>query len=323
LIIPAKFDYAMPFSNGRAYVCYRDKWGIIDRTGKWIFAPVMDLPWQLGSVENYMVGRRESNQLPWYWSAGDGDRHRENLFMFSEGMGVIFYDQKYGYVDTMGKIVVAPVYDAATQFHKGRGVVCHNTLWGCVDKTGKEVIALKYRVLYNFAENGLACFAEESVPGVTNATADDAVLEVSDQNGDYYQYRENQYGYVDTMGQVVIAARFHYADNFYEGLAKVTDNANMIGYIDASGKYVIQPTFRSGSNFACGYAMVTYNYEQAHFIGRNGMDAPQYNVKKLPPFEKTLEVAIDRGQLFGYRLQGGDYVIAPQFTNAHPFYPVY
>lgn len=136
------------------------------------------------------------------------------------------------------------------------------------------------------------------------------------------------YGLESADGKQITPARFTRLTDLGNGFWCAEENGKS-GVIDQTGAWVVQPKYnsilqyRDGKVVASEYAMVTYNYEQAHFIGRNGMDAPQYNVKKLPPFEKTLEVAIDRGQLFGYRLQGGDYVIAPQFTNAHPFYPVY
>ena len=90
---------------------------------------------------------------------------------------------------------------------------------------------------------------------------------------------ENQWGYIDKTGKVVIAPRFVGAGRFRNGIARVaTDGWNFgrdvvcsqecsgmtaiawpwpWGYIDRSGKFVIPPQFDQALDFWEGKAVVT------------------------------------------------------------------
>lgn len=314
IVIPEKFDYALPFSNGRAYVCYRDKWGVIDRTGKWIFAPVMTLPWQMQGADSRMRGVDTHGELPWFWDSVERMEAKSDLFSFNENVGIVYYKEKFGYIDTNGKVIVAPVYDQAKVFQHGRGAVAHSSMWGYINKNGKEVIALKYQSAGSFSPNGLASISV-SKNNTQDGDQEAAIVE--------YSYSQNLSGYIDSTGAVVIEPRFHYSEYFCDGLAKVIDQNNMVGYIDRNGKYVIQPKYRTGSNFSNGFAMVSSNYEAAHFINKTGGDATQYSLKKLPPYDEALMPIINDEELYGYRKQNGQWSIQPQFAMAYPFHAVY
>lgn len=329
MIIPARFDYAMPFSNGRAYVSYRDKWGVIDRTGKWIFAPLMDTPWRLQSyLEQYMTGNVVQQANPWYSANNSYEESMSNLFSFNEGVGLVYYKQKFGYIDTNGKVIAAPVYDEALVFAYGRGAVAHNNNWGFVNKQGKEIIALKYSSVRAFGPNGLACVSvlKPANAGTQNGSDGEegveVVVEVSEAES-YNYYDENLYGFIDTAGSIVINAAYRYAKDFHEGLDVVTDRNGKKGYINENGKYVIQPKYRTASDFHNGYAMISEGYEQGHFINKTGADAPQYSFKKMPPSDKMLLPFRGENQLMGYGYQSGTWIIEPKFESASQFYSVH
>jgi hypothetical protein len=66
---------------------------------------------------------------------------------------------------------------------------------------------------------------------------------------------DDRYGYIDQQGELVIPARFDYADAFSEGLAviRLTDR---FGYIDPRGHVVIEPAFDWADGFRDGLARV-------------------------------------------------------------------
>jgi WG containing repeat len=64
-----------------------------------------------------------------------------------------------------------------------------------------------------------------------------------------------KYGYADSTGALIIAARFDLADTFSEGLALVGQNGRY-GYIDPRGSFAIPAEYRHALPFHDGYAAV-------------------------------------------------------------------
>jgi len=74
---------------------------------------------------------------------------------YYEGLAVVEYRRKYGFIDKTGKEVIPIKYDDAHSFSEGLAKVKLNDKYGFIDKTGKEVIPIKYDYAEGFSE-GLA-----------------------------------------------------------------------------------------------------------------------------------------------------------------------
>ena len=74
---------------------------------------------------------------------------------YYEGLAVVEYRRKYGFIDKTGKEVTPIKYDYAYSFSEGLASVKLNNKYGFIDKTGKEVIPIKYDDAWGFSE-GLA-----------------------------------------------------------------------------------------------------------------------------------------------------------------------
>ncbi len=79
----------------------------------------------------------------------DGARH------FSEGLCAVWVDAKCGFIDKSGHMVITPQFEDAQEFSEGLAAVKVNDMWGYVDKTGKVVVPLQYYRAYDF-RNGVA-----------------------------------------------------------------------------------------------------------------------------------------------------------------------
>jgi hypothetical protein len=100
-------------------------------------------------------------------------------------------------------------------------------------------------------------------------------------------------GFMNRLGEVVIPARFEEASTFYEGLSAVKLNGRK-GYIDMMGEFVIEPRFDEASSFRDGIARVLAN-GRTFFIDRRGntltethYSAPFTFSEGLTPVYKTI-----------------------------------
>jgi len=69
---------------------------------------------------------------------------------FTEGMSPMKLNQKYGYINERGAVIVPPIYDYAWMFSDGLSVVKVGEKFGFINKTGKLVIPAIYDRADNF-----------------------------------------------------------------------------------------------------------------------------------------------------------------------------
>ncbi|PRC90823.1 WG repeat-containing protein [Solimicrobium silvestre] len=187
----------------------------------------------------------------------------DNATDFYEGLAAVKINNKWGFIDSSGKMVIEPQFNpgqaqfnsyfseglAAINFTAAKTSVTNandppNTQWGFADKNGKVVIQPKFSGNYYAPprfSNGLAVIGASFI-GTTIAT---------------FGLR-TKYGYINKAGAFAIPAKFDEASDFSEDLASVRIG-DKYGFIDTSGRVVIEPTYDSPSYFKDGIAIVEVN----------------------------------------------------------------
>ena len=91
-----------------------------------------------------------------------GQKHLKDydcVDQYAEGYAKVRKNDKNGYIDITGKLVIPLIYDDALCFSEGRAAVSIKGKWGFIDSTGKEVIPMKFYEVYSFHE-GMAAVNE-------------------------------------------------------------------------------------------------------------------------------------------------------------------
>lgn len=199
---------------------------------------------------------------------------------------------KYGYVDTLGQIIVAPAYDYGRRFHNGFAGVERAGKWGAVDRRGREIVPAKWDCLENF-EEGVAIGAIgrpyhwrysliDTAGRITPIKYDycakrfscglavvgkgtyEADLSQGIPKGltaeDMLQEFKGKHGYIKPDGRLAIPLQYDAADDFSEnGLAPVGMQGkyyNKWGFIDTTGRMVIPCNYFYAGQFYRGRAVV-------------------------------------------------------------------
>lgn len=199
---------------------------------------------------------------------------------------------KYGYVDTLGRVLIPPIYDHATRFHNGFAVVAKSGLQGAVDRTGRPIVPCEWQHLGRFEAgvfigrqevDGRArfslvdtagraipldcdfCVSEFSngyaVAGVGGYAADDTPSQAGLIPTRPVEKFIGKYGYVAPDGRMAIPAQFDEARDFDDdGLARVGMRGTYYvkwGFIDRAGRTVIPCNYYSVDLFYRDRALVS------------------------------------------------------------------
>ena len=177
--------------------------------------------------------------------------------------------------------VIKPEYEQAKDFHEGLAAVKKDDRWGYIDYLGRIAIPLVHRAneAGDFSE-GFA-FVGDHYIDTEGRSAFARIDEDTDERiekffNDGLPFSEGlaavqsggQWGFIDLMGNYVIAPSFSRAKSFSEGLAPAMKNGHW-GYINIRGKFIIEPKFLRAGEFHEGIATVNYNGRWG-FINKEG-----------------------------------------------------
>src|SRR2546422_9043624 len=79
----------------------------------------------------------------------------ETPIIFREGLSLVIVDDRYGFIDQEGRVVIKPQFDYASGFYEGASSVRIGEKWGYIDRHGTLMIEAKFDRALSFSE-GLA-----------------------------------------------------------------------------------------------------------------------------------------------------------------------
>ena len=147
--IAKELQGARGFSEGLLPVQKDEKWGFIDRKGKWIVEPQYDY------ADAFHEGRAlVQAATKWGYLDRTGSPvvslRFDSAMHFSEGLAAVLVGKKWGFIDPAGKIVIDPKYphnprnasppEFPAAFHNGLSIVGLGTGWTVIDRRGREIV---------------------------------------------------------------------------------------------------------------------------------------------------------------------------------------
>lgn len=253
IIVPAVYDEACTFKTNVAPVTLNGKKGYMDKSGRIVIAPVYD---DASAFNGNYAGIKSGEKYGVINNAGqivvpaiyDGpyiayigeDRIQANL------------NGKWGLIDTLGRMIVAPQYDFVYSFSEGLCKVKKDDKNYFIDRDGKTVLSVPLKSESEFKMNCLAAadggdrwgFLDKSgkwdiAPGYEEARSFD------EETGLAPVKKNGKWGFVDRKGKMVINPRFDDAGSFENGLSYVVLNGVGTGLINKKGEYVVKPQYSS------------------------------------------------------------------------------
>ncbi len=237
----------------------------------------------------------------------------EQVRPYSDGLSAFRQNDKWGYIDIAGKVIIAPEFDDCQDFSNGVAAVKVNDKWGYIDATGKVIITPSFDECRPF-ENNAAAAKKSGKWGVINKRGQSISGFIFDQIGEFsdgYAYANNgtiPY-YVTTSGKAQKLSKDYRYGPFTEGLAPVMDkHKKKWGFINTKGQIVIEPIYDTVCNFSNSVALVKRKGE-FHYItskgGKKTLDVPSWQeLKFVNGFAK-----IRKGR--GFSFMNSDYEILP------------
>jgi len=290
LVIGAKYDLAMPFSNNLAVVGtgqkntegkFSGKYGFIDKEGREM------IPLEFDYAESFAdnlakVGKFDAatNKILYGFIDSKGEikvpLKFEDAQSFSENLAAVKSNGKWGFVNETGDQKIAFQFDSVESFSEGFAAVKINGKYGFINNSGVQTIAPSYDFAGNFVsgiapieKGGKAFFIDSNGASATNLKYDRANrfsegLAMVEQNG--------KAGFIETNGVERVAFQFENAPSvFSEGLASVKMNGKK-GFIDRGGETIIPFKYLETEPFKNNLARVKNETGIEFYVGYDGTE---------------------------------------------------
>lgn len=301
-IVGCHFNAVRDFKEGLAAVVERGRWGFINSAGH--FAIKAD-----------------------FAQCGD----------FSEGKAwVRLKAGKMGYIDQQGNLVIDGDFAKLTDFQNGVAVAADKSYeWGIIDAQGQWLCkpSKKFDAIEIIPQKGLAIAKIGDKKALINYKGDilsphcavirpfsEGLAVVRKNPLSDNPFKNSDWGYIDTTGQLVGRFEYHQLGDFYNGRAKFYDpDSHKWGYISPDGKVAIPPTYQTARDFDEARAVILLGYNQAGLIDTSG----KYIM--LPKHNQIIDnhqgICLIRNSYSNYHFLSEDLrrLTAQSFTQAHPF----
>ncbi|MDD4493501.1 MAG: WG repeat-containing protein [Eubacteriales bacterium] len=242
---------------------------------------------------------------------------------------------EWGYIDSNGDLVIDYIYDKSYFFSEGLASVSLNGKWGFVNLHGEFVIDPQYESCNNF-HDGLAKVTwkegEDYVGGYINKAGE---LLFKGFGYLFHDERalvqiENNFGYIDNKGKIVIEPVYDFAEGFSEGYARVYKDGweeGWEGFIDTGGEVKIFLDYTSYSIYTRGFrgfrnglasVRMKGNDGKFGFIDKDGNIVIEMIYDDTYGFSDGTAAVKYEGK-WGYIDTKGEWVIEPQYDVCTPF----
>ena len=216
------------------------KWGYLNKKGEWALPPKVDEAHEFNSglalikqgAQSLFINNSGKVAFVCKWTMS------EYSSGFSSGFLRVVENGKYGFVDTDGKLRIAPEYDKAENFSADRAAVSKGGKWGFIDSRGKLVVPMEWDSVGRFSE-GLAWVS-----------------------------RERRTGFVNKTGVLVIPLQYARARDFKNGYASVFDGNVEDGncVINTKGEVLSPPNSKWSGWEIVGDDRIVFSVESATSI---------------------------------------------------------
>src|SRR5258706_7200576 len=207
-------------------------------------------------------------------------------------------DDKWGFIDRAGKIIIPLQFDNANDFREGLALITAKGRKLFIDESGRVAITPQFDIVHDFSEGVAAVnIGETRIPNLGLIS------------------NPGKWGYIDKTGKLVLPLRFTHAEDFSEGLAGVRDGERG-GFIDHQGKFVFDVPLDVTLGFHEGVVGVLWQGTLAYFdrTGKKLGPPADYGAKSKSSSEGLVPISI--GGKWGFMDRTGKMLIETRFADA-------
>ena len=227
-------------------------------------------------------------------------------------------NNKWGFMDELGDVMIFPRYDFVEQFSEGLALCSKDGKLGFIDKSDEVIIPFDYNDAESF-KSGIAIVEKNGFYGIVNRTIKATLAFkydfIGELNSNLFLIEENgMYGFADKKGQLIIASSYEYASDFKNGFALVEKESKK-GIIDSKAQLVI-PLIYTWLELPNEYGVIRAKNDSLFgMIEISGEEILPFQYDQIGQMSSGLSL-IRSGDKYGYSNQKGEIIVPLKYQYA-------
>jgi hypothetical protein len=169
----------------------------------------------------------------------------EEAGAFSENLAAVKLEGKFGFINKTGITVIKPQFEEADRFINGLSLVENNITEGLIDQRGNWIFKIDSASISG-PVNNFYIVEKSEASFFLNRKGKRNNIEF-EYLSEFHGYRaafkkDGNVGYIDTLGNIIVPAIYEEGSDFENGFAQVKKN-ELCGLIDEEGKFIIPLKF--------------------------------------------------------------------------------
>lgn len=329
-----KYEQCGDFHDGLAYVCYKGKFGYINKKG------ILSVACKYERVSDFYEGYA-SARLNGKWGVIDKTGNPITPFAydvlswesmdkntFVDGYKKVTKDHLFGMINTNGEEVIPCKYDYISTFSNGLAQVSLNKKYGYIDKTGKVIIPIQYDEACEFRDGIAMCkrngkYIAIDSKGETIKTFESIIDKAIFHSAHFILRKNGLYGCVDRCGTQKIP--FIYKEICIVDpntvIVRVADKISQSGWysgiVDMEGRQIAPCVYTYIDNFKEGLA-VAHKENKYGFIDTKGKEVIPCVYDYAYDFHEGL-ASVEKSGKYGFVNIYGKVVVDFSFDETESF----
>ncbi|AWW29925.1 WG repeat-containing protein [Echinicola strongylocentroti] len=280
------YQHLESVSNGTILSHGSSGYGLINREGEYILAPVLDTLQHL--EDEFFFGYNENQYM---------------LIKATEDDAKIEYSS-YHKIIVKNDVILEYIHGRLRRIMKNDGILLD--IMGMADVV--RIDADHYNVYFKNGKVGLL-----DSKGIWQVVPADSITAIQPGNEERFgALQDRHYGYVNRAGKWIIPHQYEGTKKFSEGLAAVKDHGAW-GYIDSHGSMIIPAQYDDASEFHNGLAIVKKD-GNANLIDRSGKEILKEYYQHIALSDDHYYITENNGS-FGMIDPTGKEIVTPTFQS--------
>lgn len=248
---------------------------------------------------------------------------------FNEGLLEVKIDDKWGFIDERGEIIITPEYEKVDSFNGGLAKIKKDGKFGIINASGKIIVSPIYDNISKF-KRGLASVVKDAKTGFINTNGELVIPLEFDSASDFQENvnlaiisKNGKEGVIDDLGNIIVPLDYSYLSLKVNAI--IFEQDDFYGLMNLSGEKILKNIYHNiesidfidcpNSHYFCITVKDTDGIQKRGIVDHSGKIIVEPQYKEIKDFSENISAVKNFDDKIGFINLAGEEIVKPQYDG--------